>query len=75
MSGAPIRTGTIQLPKPPISIGITKKNIIINAWDVTTTLYMCALPININPPSWANSNRIAMDKTIPTMPEKPPRIM
>lgn len=51
MSGAPIKTGTIQLPKPPISIGITKKNIIINAWDVTTTLYMCALPININPPS------------------------
>lgn len=31
ISGAPIITGTIQLPKPPIKIGITKKNIIISA--------------------------------------------
>jgi hypothetical protein len=29
MSGAPIKIGTIQLPKPPIVIGITAKNIII----------------------------------------------
>jgi hypothetical protein len=29
ISGAPIITGTIQLPKPPISIGITLKNIMI----------------------------------------------
>jgi len=39
MSGAPNITGTIQLPKPPISIGITIKKIITNAWAVTTTLY------------------------------------
>ena len=30
--------GTIQLPKPPISVGITKKKIITNACAVTTTL-------------------------------------
>jgi hypothetical protein len=31
MSGAPIKIGTNQFPKPPISIGITKKKIITNA--------------------------------------------
>lgn len=38
MSGAPIISGTSQLPKPPIIIGITMKKIITNAWAVTTTL-------------------------------------
>jgi len=31
MSQAPIKIGTNQLPKPPIAVGITKKNIIKNA--------------------------------------------
>jgi hypothetical protein len=31
MSGAPIRIGTNQFPKPPTITGITKKKIIINA--------------------------------------------
>jgi hypothetical protein len=38
MSQAPIRIGTIQLPNPPIAVGITKKKIIKNACDVTSTL-------------------------------------
>jgi len=38
ISGAPIKTGTKTLPKPPIKIGITMKNIMINACAVTTTL-------------------------------------
>lgn len=38
MSGAPIISGTSQLPKPPIIIGITMKKIMTNAWAVTTTL-------------------------------------
>lgn len=38
MSGAPIISGTSQLPKPPIIIGITMKKIITNAWAVTITL-------------------------------------
>lgn len=38
MSGAPIMSGTSQLPKPPIIIGMTMKKIITNAWAVTTTL-------------------------------------
>lgn len=39
MSGAPTSIGNIQLPNPPIRIGITKKKIITKAWDVTITLY------------------------------------
>lgn len=38
MSGAPIISGTSQLPNPPIIIGITIKKIITNAWAVTITL-------------------------------------
>jgi hypothetical protein len=38
MSGAPNISGTNQLPKPPIRIGITMKKIIIKAWAVTITL-------------------------------------
>jgi hypothetical protein len=30
MSGAPIISGTIQLPNPPISAGITMKKIMMN---------------------------------------------
>lgn len=39
ISGAPIISGTNQLPKPPINTGITKKNIIRKACAVTITLY------------------------------------
>jgi hypothetical protein len=39
ISGAPIIKGTNQLPKPPISVGITIKKIIKIAWPVTITLY------------------------------------
>lgn len=38
MSAAPIISGTIQFPNPPIKIGITIKKIIINACAVTNTL-------------------------------------
>jgi hypothetical protein len=38
ISGAPINKGTKQLPKPPIIVGITIKNIIIKACAVTITL-------------------------------------
>src|SRR5208283_4065207 len=40
MSGAPISSGTNQLPKPPISAGITMKKIMMTAWLVKNTLYM-----------------------------------
>ncbi len=37
MSGAPIMSGTNQLPKPPISAGMTVKKIMISACAVMTT--------------------------------------
>ncbi len=38
MSGAPIINGTNQLPKPPISAGITMKKIMIRPCIVVVTL-------------------------------------
>ena len=38
MSGAPIISGTNQLPKPPITAGMTMKKIMIRPWPVTKTL-------------------------------------
>jgi hypothetical protein len=38
-SGAPIITGTSQLPNPPNRAGITIKSSIINPWPVMITLY------------------------------------
>jgi hypothetical protein len=38
ISGAPIKSGTKQFPKPPIIVGITIKKIIIKACAVTITL-------------------------------------
>ena len=40
ISGAPIMSGTIQLPKPPIIAGITMKKIMMMAWLLKNTLYM-----------------------------------
>ena len=37
MSGAPIISGTIQLPKPPIIAGMTMKKIMIRPCAVTNT--------------------------------------
>ncbi len=37
MSGAPIISGTIQLPKPPISAGITMKKIMMRPCAVVNT--------------------------------------
>ena len=37
MSGAPIISGTIQLPKPPIIAGMIMKKIMISPCAVTTT--------------------------------------
>ena len=44
ISGAPIMIGTIQLAKPPMRAGMTMKKIMISAWPVVKTLYMCLPP-------------------------------
>jgi hypothetical protein len=74
MSGAPIIKGTNQLPKPPISIGITIKKIMTKACAVTKTLYSWLLPPRNLLPGCANSIRIKTDINIPIIPDKPPKI-
>lgn len=44
ISGAPSISGTSQLPKPPIIIGITIKKIMTKAWAVTITLKIWSSP-------------------------------
>nr|BAP16792.1 cytochrome c oxidase subunit I [Nephotettix virescens] len=56
MSGAPIMMGKSQFPKPPIMMGITMKKIMMNACDVTMTLYIWSLLMN--DPGCANSIRM-----------------
>src|SRR5450759_5152402 len=41
ISGAPITSGTNQLPKPPIIAGMTMKKIMIRPCAVANTLYSC----------------------------------
>jgi hypothetical protein len=43
ISGAPIMSGTNQLPKPPNSEGMIMKNTMISPWAVTNTLNMWPL--------------------------------
>ena len=67
MSGAPIISGTIQLPKPPIIAGITMKKIMIRPCAVANTSYSCELGKNWMP-GFCNSMRMAIDSRPPMMP-------
>ena len=60
MSGAPIISGTNQLPKPPIIAGITMKKIMIRPCAVTNTLKVCASWKNWTP-GYISSMRMAID--------------
>ena len=42
MSGAPIISGTNQLPNPPIIAGMTMKKTMIRPWAVISTFQWCA---------------------------------
>ena len=46
ISGAPIISGTNQLPKPPIIAGMTMKKIMISPCEVANTLYSCGVGKN-----------------------------
>src|SRR5580692_2686500 len=67
MSGAPIISGTNQLPKPPIIAGITMKKIMIRPCEVTNTLYVW-VSWKICTPGYINSARIAIDIAAPITP-------
>ena len=75
MSGAPISNGIIQFPNPPIITGITIKNIIINAWAVTITLYKCPSPASTAFPGTANSILIITLNAVPAIPANAPKII
>ena len=67
MSGAPIISGMNQLPKPPISAGITEKKIISSPWVVTIVFHSCpegtTVPCGCS--SWA---RMISDRIAPMVP-------
>ena len=67
MSGAPIISGTNQLPKPPNSDGMIMKNTMIRPCAVVKTLNMCGLEKYCSPGS-CSSMRMPMEKKPPTMP-------
>ncbi len=62
MSGAPIMSGTNQLPKPPIIAGITMKKIMIRPCAVANTLYSCGVG-KICRPGFCSSRRMAIDSS------------
>ena len=60
MSGAPIISGTNQLPKPPIMAGMTMKNTMIRPWAVTNTLKVW-VSWKICRPGYISSARIVIE--------------
>ena len=73
MSGAPIMIGTNQLPKPPISAGITEKKIISSPCAVTTVFHSCPEE-KWCIPGLNSSQRIHSDRIPPTVPPTAPKI-
>ena len=67
MSGAPIISGTIQLPKPPIIAGMTMKKIMIRPCEVTTTSNRW-VSWKICRPGYISSARIRIDMMPPITP-------
>ena len=67
MSGAPIISGTSQLPKPPIMAGMIMKNTMIRPWPVTKTLNWCGSCMICRPGN-ISSARISIEKAPPITP-------
>ncbi len=67
MSGAPIISGTNQLPKPPIIAGITMKNTMMRPWPVTNTLKALPFEKNCRPGS-CSSMRMPTESAPPITP-------
>ena len=84
MSGAPIISGTNQLPKPPIVAGMTTKNTMIRPCAVISTFQVCSAwsmshvavepAAEICPRIWmpgsASSQRISPEIAPPMTPAK-----
>ena len=67
MSGAPIISGIIQLPKPPIIAGMIMKKIMIKPWAVTKTSKVW-VSWKIWRPGYISSARIAIESAPPISP-------
>ena len=67
MSGAPIISGTNQLPKPPNVAGMTEKKIISRPCDVTIVFHSCP-EVTIVLPGTLSCARMISDRMPPTTP-------
>src|ERR1700757_2983394 len=67
MSGAPIISGTNQLPKPPNVAGMTEKKIISSPCDVTIVFHTCPL-VTMVLPGTLSCARMISDRMPPTTP-------
>ena len=67
MSGAPIISGTNQLPKPPNVAGITEKKIISRPCEVTIVFHTCPL-VTMVLPGTLSCARMISDRMPPTTP-------
>ena len=67
MSGAPIMSGMNQLPKPPISAGMTEKKIISSPCAVTMVFHSCP-EVTMVLPGKLSCARMISDRMPPTMP-------
>ena len=67
MSGAPIISGMNQLPKPPISAGMTEKKIISSPWLVMMVFHSCP-DVTIWLFGNCNCIRMIMDSAPPRVP-------
>ena len=70
MSGAPIISGTNQLPNPPISAGMTTKNTMIRPCAVTTVFHRWPFGVPSGPlkyctPGCISSSRMITEKVAP----------
>ena len=67
MSGAPIISGTNQLPKPPISAGMTAKKIISSPCAVTIVFHSWPV-LKWCIPGENSSQRMISDSAMPVVP-------
>ena len=73
MSGAPIISGMNQLPKPPISAGMTEKKIISSPWLVTIVFHSCP-EVTTWLPGNMSCARMISDRMPPTVPPNTAKI-
>ena len=74
MSGAPIISGMNQLPKPPISTGMTEKKIISRPCEVMAA-FQAWPEEKICMPGDCSSKRISTEMIRPQMPPISPKMM